>query len=374
MYAYIVRRLMLIVPTLFGIMVINFVVVQFAPGGPVEQVIAQLSGTVVGATARIGGTSGAEVGTGGQTGPGAGGGGATPVTSKYRGAQGLDPEFIAQMEKQFGFDKPMHERFLLMMGNFLRFDFGESYFRDRKVIDLVIDKMPVSISLGLWTTLIVYLVSIPLGIRKAVRDGSRFDVWTSGGIIIGYAIPGFLFAVLLIVLFAGGSYLDWFPLRGLTSENWDELAWPARIADYFWHIALPILSLVIGGFAGLTMLTKNSFLDQINMHYVLTARAKGLNERRVLYGHVFRNAMLIVIAGFPGAFVGILFTGALLTEIIFSLDGLGLLGFEAVINRDYPIMFGSLFFFTILGLAMNLVGDMMYVIIDPRIDFESREV
>ncbi len=370
MYAYIVRRLMLIVPTLFGIMVINFVVVQFAPGGPVEQVIAQLSGTVVGATARIGGTSGAEVGTGGQ----AAGGGATPVTSKYRGAQGLDPEFIAQMEKQFGFDKPVHERFLLMMGNFLRFDFGESYFRDRKVIDLVIDKMPVSISLGLWTTLIVYLVSIPLGIRKAVRDGSRFDVWTSGGIIVGYAIPGFLFAVLLIVLFAGGSYLDWFPLRGLTSENWDELAWPARIADYFWHMALPILSLVIGGFAGLTMLTKNSFLDQINMHYVLTARAKGLNERRVLYGHVFRNAMLIVIAGFPGAFVGILFTGALLTEIIFSLDGLGLLGFEAVINRDYPIMFGSLFFFTILGLAMNLVGDMMYVIIDPRIDFESREV
>ena len=370
MYAYIVRRLMLIVPTLFGIMVINFVVVQFAPGGPVEQVIAQLSGTVVGATARIGGTSGAEVGTGGL----AGGGGATPVTSKYRGAQGLDPEFIAQLEKQFGFDKPVHERFLLMMGNFLRFDFGESYFRDRKVIDLVIDKMPVSISLGLWTTLIVYLVSIPLGIRKAVRDGSRFDVWTSGGIIVGYAIPGFLFAVLLIVLFAGGSYLDWFPLRGLTSENWDELAWPARIADYFWHMALPILSLVIGGFAGLTMLTKNSFLDQINMHYVLTARAKGLNERRVLYGHVFRNAMLIVIAGFPGAFVGILFTGALLTEIIFSLDGLGLLGFEAVINRDYPIMFGSLFFFTILGLAMNLVGDMMYVIIDPRIDFESREV
>ncbi len=374
MYAYIVRRLMLIVPTLFGIMVINFVVVQFAPGGPVEQVIAQLSGTVVGATARIGGTSGAEVGTGGQTGPGAGGGGATPVTSKYRGAQGLDPEFIAQMEKQFGFDKPMHERFLLMMGNFLRFDFGESYFRDRKVIDLVIDKMPVSISLGLWTTLIVYLVSIPLGIRKAVRDGSRFDVWTSGGIIVGYAIPGFLFAVLLIVLFAGGSYLDWFPLRGLTSPDWDAMSWPARIADYFWHIALPILSLVIGGFAGLTMLTKNSFLDQINMHYVLTARAKGLNERRVLYGHVFRNAMLIVIAGFPGAFVGILFTGALLTEIIFSLDGLGLLGFEAVINRDYPIMFGSLFFFTILGLAMNLVGDMMYVIIDPRIDFESREV
>ncbi len=380
MLAYIIRRLLLMVPTLFGIMVINFVIVQFAPGGPVEQMIAQLTGTVVGATARIGGgAGGAEVSGGGQVRPRAEGGSAS-ITSKYRGAQGLDPEFIAQLEKQFGFDKPMHERFVFMMGNYLRFDFGESYFRDRKVVELVIEKMPVSISLGVWSTLIIYLISIPLGVAKAVRDGSRFDVWTSGLVIVGYAIPGFLFAVLLIVLFAGGSYFDWFPLRGLLSERFTSIGFlgcvssPACIVDYFWHITLPILSMVIGGFAGLTMLTKNSFLDEINKQYVMTARAKGLAERRVLYGHVFRNAMLIVIAGFPGAFVGILFTGALLTEIIFSLDGLGLLGFEAVINRDYPIMFGSIFFFTLLGLVMQLVGDMTYTIIDPRIDFEAREV
>ena len=372
MLAYIIRRLLLMIPTLFGIMVVNFVVVQFAPGGPVEQIIAQISGDVVGATARIGGSTGAEVGSGGQVRPIVGAGAA--ITSKYRGAQGLDPEFIKEIEKQFGFDKPVHERFIFMMGNYLRFDFGESYFRDRSVVELVFEKMPVSISLGLWTTLLVYLISIPLGVKKAVRDGSRFDVWTSGVVIIGYAIPGFLFAVLLIVVFAGGSYLDWFPLRGLTSQNWSELSWPARILDYFWHMVLPILSLVIGGFAGLTMLTKNSFLDEINKQYVMTARAKGLAENRVLYGHVFRNAMLIVIAGFPAAFIGILFTGALLTEIIFSLDGLGLLGFEAIINRDYPIMFGTLFFFTLLGLAMQLVGDMTYTIIDPRIDFEAREV
>ena len=372
MLAYIIRRLLLMIPTLFGIMVVNFVVVQFAPGGPVEQIIAQISGNVVGATARIGGSTGAEVGSGGQVRPRVGAGGA--ITSKYRGAQGLDPEFIKEIEKQFGFDKPVHERFIFMMGNYLRFDFGESYFRDRSVVELVFEKMPVSISLGLWTTLLVYLISIPLGVKKAVRDGSRFDVWTSGVVIIGYAIPGFLFAVLLIVVFAGGSYLDWFPLRGLTSQNWSELSWPARIVDYFWHMVLPILSLVIGGFAGLTMLTKNSFLDEINKQYVMTARAKGLAENRVLYGHVFRNAMLIVIAGFPAAFIGILFTGALLTEIIFSLDGLGLLGFEAIVNRDYPIMFGTLFFFTLLGLAMQLVGDMAYTIIDPRIDFEAREV
>ncbi len=374
MLAYIIRRLLLMIPTLFGIMVVNFVVVQFAPGGPVEQIIAQISGNVVGATARIGGSTGAEVGSGGQVIPKVGGSAGGAITSKYRGAQGLDPEFIKEIEKQFGFDKPVHERFIFMMGNYLRFDFGESYFRDRSVVELVFEKMPVSISLGLWTTLLVYLISIPLGVKKAVRDGSRFDVWTSGVVIVGYAIPGFLFAVLLIVVFAGGSYLDWFPLRGLTSQNWSELSWPARILDYFWHMALPILSLVIGGFAGLTMLTKNSFLDEINKQYVMTARAKGLAENRVLYGHVFRNAMLIVIAGFPAAFIGILFTGALLTEIIFSLDGLGLLGFEAIINRDYPIMFGTLFFFTLLGLAMQLVGDMTYTIIDPRIDFEAREV
>ena len=381
MLAYIIRRLLLMIPTLFGVMVINFVIVQLAPGGPVEQLLAQVTGEVVGATARIGGAGGIEAGAGGQVRPtvGAGDAGAA-ITSKYRGAQGLDPEFIAQIEKQFGFDKPLHLRFLHMMGNYLRFDFGESYFRDRRVVDLVIDKMPVSISIGLWTTLLVYLVSIPLGIRKAVRDGSRFDVWTSGAIVVGYAIPGFLFAVLLIVLFAGGTYFSLFPLRGLQSEEWRELSFlacaftPACVADYFWHLTLPILSLVIGGFATLTMLTKNSFLDEINKHYVLTARAKGLTEGRVLYGHVFRNAMLIVIAGFPSAFIGILFTGALLIEVIFSLDGLALLGFEAVINRDYPVVFATLYFFTLLGLVMQLVGDLTYTVIDPRIDFEARGV
>jgi microcin C transport system permease protein len=370
MLAYIVRRLLLIIPTLIGIMVINFIIVQFAPGGPIEQIIAQVTGTDPGATARIGG------GTGGETGavrtPQAGA--AAGVATRYRGAQGLPPEFIESLEKQFGFDKPLHERFLLMMGNFLRFDFGKSYFRDETVVNLVLEKMPVSISLGLWTTLITYLVSIPLGIRKAVRDGTNFDVWTSGVIIVGYAIPGFLFAVLLIVLFAGGSYLDWFPLRGLVSENWQYLSWPAKILDYFWHLMLPITALVIGGFAFLTFLTKNSFLDQINMQYVQTARAKGLTERRVLYGHVFRNAMLIVIAGFPGLFISILFTGALLIEIIFSLDGLGLLGFEAVIKRDYPIMFATLYFFTLVGLVFNLVSDLAYTVVDPRIDFEARNV
>ncbi len=371
MLAYIIRRLLLIIPTLIGIMVINFTIVQFAPGGPVEQIIAQLTGTDVGATARIGGTGGSEAGTGAQTSLQASAGASA---SRYRGAQGLDPEFIKQLEKQFGFDKPVHERFFLMMGNYLKFDFGTSYFRDEAVINLVLDKMPVSISLGIWTTLIVYLISIPLGIRKAVHDGSKFDIWTSGVIIVGNAIPGFLFAVLLIVLFSGGSYLDWFPLRGLTSENWDDLGWQMRIADYLWHMVLPITALVIGGFATLTFLTKNSFLDQINQQYVLTAKAKGLTEHRVLYGHVFRNAMLIVIAGFPGAFVGILFTGALLIEIIFSLDGIGLLGFEAIINRDFPVVFGTLYVFTLLGLILNLIGDLSYVVIDPRIDFESRDV
>jgi microcin C transport system permease protein len=374
MLAYIIRRLLLIVPTLIGIMVVNFAVVQFAPGGPVEQIIAQITGTDVGATARIGGTGGTETGASSRASSQGGSGAAGDVSSKYRGAQGLDPEFIKQLEKQFGFDKPLHERFLLMMTNYIRFDFGTSYFRDETVINLVLSKMPVSISLGIWTTLIVYLISIPLGIRKAVNDGTKFDIWTSGVIIVGNAIPGFIFAVLLVVLFCGGSYLDWFPLRGLTSENWSELGWPMRILDYLWHMALPITALVIGGFATLTFLTKNSFLDQINQQYVLTAKAKGLSERRVLYGHVFRNAMLIVIAGFPGAFIGVLFTGALLIEIIFSLDGLGLLGFEAVIKRDYPIMFASLYFFTLLGLLMNIVGDLTYTIVDPRIDFEARDV
>ncbi|MBW8055746.1 MAG: microcin C ABC transporter permease YejB [Nitrospira sp.] len=371
MTAYIIRRLLLIIPTLFGIMLINFAVIQTAPGGPVEQAIAQLTGEGSAITERI-----TRAGTGeilqtpalGQT-----------TKSAYRGAQGLDPEFIKELEKRFGFDKPLHQRFFDMIRNYLVFDFGESFFRDRKVVDLVLDKMPVSISLGVWTTLLVYLISIPLGIAKAVRDGSRFDVGTTFVLVIGYAIPSFLFAVFLLVIFVGGSYLSWFPLRGLLSEEYLGLGFRgcvsnlACVADYFWHITLPIISMVVGGFALLTMLTKNFFLDQLHQQYVLTARAKGLTERRVLYGHVFRNAMLLVIAGFPAAFVGILFTGTVFIEIIFSLDGLGLLGFEAAFGRDYPLMFGTLYFFSLLGLLMNLVGDFMYTVIDPRIDFEARE-
>ena len=372
MLAYIIRRLLLIVPTLLGIMVVNFFVIQAAPGGPVEQLISQITGEGVDITERVTRSGGGETDVGAPTSAAAGG--ESSIASKYRGAQGLDPEFIKEIERLYGFDKPPVERFLMMLGNYIMFDFGESFFRDERVVDLVIDKMPVSISLGIWTTLLVYLISVPLGIVKAVRDGSRFDIWTSGVVIVGFAIPNFLFAVLLLVVFAGGSYLDWFPLSGLVSGNWSELSWPEKILDYFWHMALPILAMVIGGFAGLTMLTKNSFLDQINQQYVVTARAKGLTERRVLYGHVFRNAMLIVIAGFPSAFIGILFTGALLIEIIFSLDGLGLLGFEATFNRDYPVIFGVLYFFSLLGLLMNLVGDITYTLVDPRIDFESREV
>ncbi len=372
MLAYIIRRLLLIIPTLFAIMVINFAIIHLAPGGPVEQFIAKIQGTAVEATARVTG-GGGELNQEGldsqqrleQSGA---------FESKYRGARGLPPELIAEIEQMVGFDKPIHVRFISMMGNYITFDFGDSFFQDRKVVDLVLEKLPVSISLGLWTTLLTYLISIPLGIRKAVRDGSRFDVWTSGVIIVGNAVPSFLFAILLIVLFAGGSYWDWFPLRGLVSENWSELSLLGKVTDYLWHITLPIVALVIGSFAGLTVLTKNSFLDQINQQYVVTARAKGLAEKQVLYGHVFRNGMLIVIAGFPAAFISILFTGALLTEVIFSLDGLGLLGFEAALNRDFPIMFGTLFFFSLLGLLLNLVGDLMYVVIDPRIDFESREV
>ena len=374
MIGYIIRRLLLIIPTLFGIMVVNFLVVQAAPGGPVEQLIAQIQGLDVGATARISGGGGEGGRPAGAEARSGGGGSDIGTATKYRGARGLDPEFVRELEKLYGFDQPAHVRFFRMIRNYTLFEFGDSYFRDRSVIDLVIDKMPVSVSLGLWTTILVYLISIPLGVAKAVRDGSSFDIWTSGIVIIGYSIPGFLFAILLVVLFAGGSFLDWFPLRGLVSENWSELSWPARIVDYFWHMALPILSLVIGGFAGLTLLTKNSFIEEINKQYVVTASAKGLAKRRVLYGHIFRNAMLIVIAGFPNAFIGILFTGALLTEVIFSLDGLGLLGFEAALNRDYPVMFGTLYFFTLLGLLLNLLGDMMYVIVDPRIDFETREV
>lgn len=369
MTSYILRRLLLIIPTLLGIMIINFAIVQLAPGGPIEQIIAEVSGTDAGTTGRISG-GGSEV-SGGSSQNTAG---STATDNGYRGAQGLDPEFIKELERQFGFDKPLHERFIDMMGNFITFDFGTSFFRDETVIDLVLQKMPVSISLGLWTTLIVYLVCIPLGIRKAVRDGSRFDVWTTTALTIGFAIPSFVLAILLIVLFAGGSFLDIFPLRGLVSEDFDQLSAFEQVFDYLWHLVLPITALVLGGFLSLTMLTKNSYLDQINMLYVQTARAKGLSETRVMYGHVFRNAMLIVIAGFPGAFVGILFTGAMLIEIIFSLDGLGLLGFEAAIKRDYPIMFATVYFFTLLGLVMNLIGDLMYTIIDPRIDFEGRNV
>ena len=353
------------IPTLFGIMTVNFLIIQAAPGGPVERTIAVIQGFGTDVTERVSGSDMGEVMDRAQS---------SELNSKYRGSQGLDPELIAELERMYGFDKPLHERYFQMIGQYLRFDFGESFYRDQSVVELVKEKMPVSISLGLWTTLLVYFISIPLGIAKAVRDGSRFDVWTSGVVIIGYAIPSFLFAILLIVVFAGGHYLDWFPLRGLTSSNWEELSSLGKIADYFWHLALPVTAMLIGGFAGLTLLTKNSFLDEINKLYVTTARAKGLSENRVLYGHVFRNAMLIVIAGFPGAFIDIFFTGALLTEIIFSLDGLGLLGYEAAIGRDYPVMFATLYFFTLLGLLMQLVGDLTYTLVDRRIDFESREV
>lgn len=360
MLAYILRRLLLIIPTLLGILLINFVIIQAAPGGPVEQMIAKLEGfdaAAGGATGRIAG-GGAEVAAAG---------------ASYRGAQGLDPELVKEIEKMYGFDKPASERFWIMLQNYLQLDFGSSFFRDATVIELIVEKMPVSISLGLWSTLIMYLVSIPLGIAKAMRHGSAFDVWTSTAIVVGYAIPAFLFAILLIVLFAGGSYFDWFPLRGLTSNNFDELSTTGKILDYFWHLALPVTALVIGNFATLTLLTKNSFLDEIGKQYVVTARAKGLTETRVLYSHVFRNAMLIIIAGFPAAFIGLFFTGSLLIEVIFSLDGLGLLSFEAAINRDYPVVFGTLFIFTLLGLVVKLIGDLTYTLVDPRIDFDSRE-
>ncbi|MCO5082184.1 MAG: microcin C ABC transporter permease YejB [Rhizobiaceae bacterium] len=365
MAAYILRRILLMIPTILGIMAISFAVIQFAPGGPVEQVIARITGQGGDAGERISGGGGSDAGQNFD----AGGEG-----SKYRGAQGLDPEFIAKLEKQFGFDKPPLERFGKMLWDYLRFDFGESYFRDISVLDLIVEKMPVSISLGLWITLISYAISIPLGIRKAVKDGSAFDIWTSGVVIIGYAIPGFLFAILLMVLFAGGSFWDWFPLRGLTSENWSQMSWPDRILDYFWHLTLPLTAMVLSAFATTTLLTKNSFLDEIRKQYVVTARAKGLSEHRVLYGHVFRNAMLIVIAGFPGAFISAFFTGSLLIENIFSLDGLGLLGFRSVLDRDYPVVFANLYIFSLLGLFVSLISDLTYTWIDPRIDFDRRDV
>jgi microcin C transport system permease protein len=369
MGAYILKRILLMIPTLLGIMLMTFAVIQFVPGGPVEQVIAKMQGTDSDSTGRISGNTGNEAGGGAQA---QAGGDATSF--KYRGAQGLDPEFIKSLEKQFGFDKPAHERFLLMMVNYLTFDFGESYFRDRSVLSLIAEKLPVSISLGLWLTLIQYLVSIPLGIRKAVKDGSTFDVWTSGVIIIGYAIPSFIFAIMLIVLFAGGSYFSLFPLRGLTSDNFEQLSWAGKLLDYAWHLALPLFAMAIGSFATMTMLTKNSFLDEIRKQYVTTARAKGLTETQVLYGHVFRNAMLLVIAGFPGAFIGAFFASSLLIETIFSLDGLGYLFFKATLDRDYPIVFASLYIFTLMGLIVQLISDLTYTWIDPRIDFEKRDV
>jgi microcin C transport system permease protein len=370
MGAYIVKRLLLMIPTLFGIMLMTFAVIQFVPGGPIERVIAQIQGTAVDPTARFGGQSGGEVGRA----PEPGAVGNNSIAVKYRGAQGLDPEFIKKLEVQFGFDKPTHERFLLMMKNYLTFNFGQSYFRDKPVVDLMIEKMPVSISLGLWLTFITYAISVPLGIRKAVKDGSAFDVWTSGVIIIGYAIPSFILAVLLIVLFAGGSYFSWFPLRGLTSDNFDQMTFIEQVGDYAWHLVLPLFAMGIGGFATMTLLTKNSFLDEIKKQYVITARAKGLSERRVLYGHVFRNAMLLVISGFPGAFLSAFFTGSLLIEQIFSLDGLGLLTYTAALNRDYPVVFANLYIFTLVGLIVALISDLTYTWIDPRIDFEAREL
>ncbi len=365
MTAYIIRRLLLVIPTLIGIMTVNFIIIQIAPGGPVEQMIAKLQGEAVSATERLSG--GGEDVKGQKK-------AVSEKTSKYRGAQGLAPELVEEIEQMYGFDKPVHVRFFNMMLDYATFDFGDSFFRDQKVVDLVLEKMPVSISLGIWSTLAIYLVSIPLGIRKALKHGSRFDVWSSTVVILGNAIPTFLFAILLIILFAGGSYFNWFPLRGLVSDNISTLPWWQQILDYFWHLVLPITAILIGSFASLTMLTKNSFLDEINRQYVITARAKGIAERRVLYGHVFRNAMLIIIAGFPAAFIGMFFTGSLLIEIIFSLDGLGLLGFESTIQRDYPVMFGTLFIFTLLGLIVGIISDIMYTVIDPRIDFETREI
>lgn len=367
MSAYILKRLALMLPTLLGIMLISFVIIQFVPGGPVERMIAQMQGHGVEATARFGGGAGGDSGMSSVS--------STTMTgsqSQYRGAQGLDPEFIAELERLYGFDKPAHERFWIMLKNYITFDLGQSYYRDIDVLDLIIEKMPVSISLGLWSTLIIYLVSIPLGIKKAVRDGSKFDIWTSGVIFTGYAIPSFMFAILLIVFFAGGRYLDWFPLRGLVSDNWRDMSFPALVLDYAWHMVLPTLAMVISGFASLTLLTKNSFMDEIGKQYVLTARAKGLNEKQVLYGHVFRNAMLIVIAGFPAAFIHIFFTGSLLIEVIFSLDGLGLLGYESIINRDYPVVLGTLYIYALISLIMHLIRDLVYVKVDPRIDFAGR--
>jgi len=365
---YLLKRLLLMIPTLLGIMLVSFIIVQFVPGGPVERMISELQGHGVEATARFGGGSGgADMSAGAAS-------QSTGQSSQYRGSQGLDPEFIAELEALYGFDKPAHIRFFEMVKNYATFDLGESYYRDVSVIDLVLEKLPVSISLGLWSTLIIYLISIPLGIKKAVKDGQKFDIWTSAAVFTGYAIPSFMFAILLIIVFAGGRYLDLFPLRGLISDGWQDWPWWKITIDYLHHMVLPVAAMVISGFAGLTMLTKNSFLDEINKQYVLTARAKGLEEKQVLYGHIFRNAMLIVIAGFPSAFLAIFFTGSLLIEVIFSLDGLGLLGYESVINRDYPVVLGTLYIFALFGLITTLIRDVVYVVVDPRIDFDARTV
>jgi len=360
---YILRRLLLIIPTLLAIVTVNFIIVQVAPGGPVDQAIAQIQGMEGNMVQeRIGGSSGDDSAAPSSADDGPG----------YRGSRGLNPQVIAEIEKRFGFDKPLHERYFTMMGQFLTFNFGDSFFRGDSVIGLIRRRIPVSVSLGLWTLLIVYGISIPLGVKKAVREGSPFDLWTSTAISIGYAIPGFLFALLLIILFAGGSFLDLFPLKGLVSDNWSELSWWQQILDYFWHLALPIISMTVGGFASLTIFTKNAFLDEISKQYVITARAKGNNEKNILWKHVFRNGMLLVIAGFPAAFIGIFFTGSFLIETMFSIDGLGLLGLQTTMQRDYPVMFGTLFIFSLIGLVTSLLSDIVMMIVDPRLDFEGR--
>ena len=373
MATYLLKRVLLVIPTLFGIMLFSFIIIQFAPGGPVERMIAQLMGQSSSIVSRVGGGGGETLAGGGAQSQ-LGQGSAESVTSKCRGAQGLDPEFIKSLEKQFGFDKPAPERFYLMMKNFLTFDFGKSYFRDVSVLELIKEKLPVSISLGIWMTLLTYLISIPLGIRKAVKDGEPFDTWSSAVLVIGYAIPGFLFAVLLLILFAGSQYFHWFPSRGLFSENWDQLSFFGKAKDYLWHLVLPMIAMAIGSFTAMTFLTKNSFLDEIRKQYVVAARAKGLTENQVLYGHVFRNAMLLIIAGFPGAFISAFFTGAMLIETIFSLDGMGLLSFESIEKRDYPVVFASLYIFSLVGLFVGILSDFVYTLVDPRIDFETREV
>ncbi|MCB1783174.1 MAG: microcin C ABC transporter permease YejB [Alphaproteobacteria bacterium] len=368
MWPYIFKRLLLMIPTLLGILLVSFVIIQFVPGGPVERMVAQLQGH--------GGNSMGRIGGGGDIAGASSSAAATASqgSSQYRGAQGLDPAFLEELKKMYGFDKPAYVRFFIMLKNYATFNLGESYYRDKSVVGLIVEKMPVSISLGLWSTLIIYLISIPLGIKKAVKDGQPFDVWSSAAVFIGYAIPSFMFAILLIVVFAGGRYFSWFPLRGLVSDGWEDMSLFQMALDYAWHMVLPVTAMVIGGFASLTMLTKNSFLDEIGKQYVLTARAKGLAEKQVLYGHVFRNAMLIVIAGFPAVFVHIFFTGSLLIEYIFSLDGLGLLSYESVMSRDYPVVLGTLYIYALISLVMHLVRDLVYVWVDPRIDFEMRGV